>query len=101
MFPLYFATFDFCTLTVEIDKIMQGFDRVEIENQFGEVKMYFDPSASYSLDVDMSFASFNFDEKSSLNHKKEGFNDEHFWGNVGNGGGEVDITSSFGGVRIR
>jgi len=86
---------------VAIDQIDAGFEKVEIENQFGELKLYIDPSASYSLDVDMSFASFNFGEKSSLNHKKEGFNDEHFWGNIGNGGGVVEITSSFGGVRIK
>jgi len=86
---------------VEIDGISADFDRIEIENQFGEVKLYIDSGANYSLDVDMSFASFNFEDKSSLNYKKEGFNDEHYWGQIGTGGGSIEIDSSFGGVKIR
>jgi len=87
--------------SVEIDEIDSKFEKIIIDNQFGEVKAYIDQNASYKIDVEMSFASFNCNEKSELNYKKEGFNEEHYWGQIGTGGGYIEIQSSFGGVRLK
>ncbi len=87
--------------SVKIDRIYKEFEEIVIDNQFGDVVLDFDDAAGYEINVDISFASFNSNLKSKLNHDKTGFNENSYNGTIGDGKGRVEINSSFGGIRIR
>lgn len=86
---------------VEIDFVKRGFEIIEIDNQFGEVELEIEDGSGYDIEVELSFGSFNCDCKSKLNHKEEGFNNDTYWGTVGDGSGKIVIESSFGGVKVK
>ncbi|MFT4660482.1 MAG: hypothetical protein ACI8XB_000750 [Patiriisocius sp.] len=86
---------------VEVERVFADFDKIIIDNQFGEVKLNMADGVGYYIEVDLSFASFSCDGKSNLNYKKEGFNDERYWGQIGKGDGRIEIDSKFGGVKIK
>jgi hypothetical protein len=90
--------------SVIIDKIPAGFESIDVDVDYMEVKLGIDESASYKLDAHTSYSSFKYDEDKFKNEKRIIENNtKTIVGTMGKESaptGTVKISASYGEVRL-
>jgi hypothetical protein len=85
----------------EIDKVADGFERIDIEGSYNSVKLGFSPKAAFDFIVDTRYGSFkNSLNNSTINKQRESNNNDYYEGFVNGKGGSVNITLNYGGVKF-
>jgi hypothetical protein len=87
-----------------IDKVPSGFESLDIETHYMGVKLGIDESAKYWLDAKVSYGGLKYNEDNFRNHKRiVENNSSEISGTVGNEENppaKVNITASYGSVRL-
>lgn len=88
----------------EIERVQEGFHRLDINNQFGHVELGFAPAASFALEAQVVFARLRIPERESqVQVVEETATRKTYSGVVGKDSSpsaQVDIESKNGGVEI-
>jgi hypothetical protein len=86
----------------KVANIPSGFERVEINNSYGSIKVGIDPSASYYLDGFAKYARISYGENPNVNLSQEN-TEMRVNGLIGNERGtdaQVKIETNYGSVNI-
>lgn len=85
--------------SVKIGKVDPKFEMIDITNSYGGINIGMN-SLNYKLKADCDYCDINYPES---RYKGNKIKDNHRFsleGNVGTGGGTVNITSRYGGVKL-
>lgn len=86
----------------KVDYMPAGFDKIRIDNKYGSYKIGIDSKASYKIDGYARYSKIHYPENADVSVDKES-NEMTVKGLVGNDqntGSTVNITTSYGNVRL-
>ena len=89
--------------SVKIQKIMKGFDRVDIHTDYTGIKIGLDEGIAFNFVAQLSYAGFDYDENNITYLKKVVKSSSQYYEgfvNKENSGAVIEINSEYGGVKL-
>ena len=88
---------------IKVMKVPAGFESIDIENSYGSIRIYIDPSASYTLKGHAKYAKINYPDNNRVNRIQENseLSVEGTVGKTGTGSGKVRIETKYGGITLQ
>lgn len=86
---------------LEIKHVAQNFKEININNQYGDIKVIIDPTSTYNLKADSKFCNINYPKTSPKKLNKDDFH-SYVEATIGTGSAKstVDIQSKYGKVDL-
>jgi len=85
--------------SVRISKVGSKFDKIRIENSYGGINIGLN-DLNYKLQAECDYSDVNYPEDRYKGNKTSDNHRFSLDGNVGTGGGNVSITSKYGGIKL-
>jgi len=88
---------------IKVDKLMKGFEKVEINSDYANTKIGLDPAASFNFILDLSYAGFSYNGENINYNKKVVKNTSKYYEgyiNNENSSSSINISSDYGGVKF-
>lgn len=85
--------------SVRISKIDPKFEKIAITNSYGGITIGL-TGLNYNLDADCDYCDINYPENRYKGNRIKENHRFSLQGNVGSGGGKVNITSRYGGIKL-
>ena len=89
--------------SIKVEKVMKGFEAVDIEAKYCQVRLGMDSEASYKLDVETSYGGISFDEdRADISKRIYENNHKSIEAVVGDKGttSAIRIDTSYGSVKV-
>jgi hypothetical protein len=85
--------------SVRINKVNPNFEKIKINTSYGGIVIGLS-SLNYKIDADCDYCDINYPESRFKGNKSRENHRFSIGGAVGSGGGEVKITSRYGGIKL-
>jgi len=89
--------------SLRIEKLMSGFENVQIDTDYTGIKIGLDPSASFNFIADLKYAGFSFEGNNVTYNKKIVKNTSKYYEgyvNKENSSSTIEISSDYGSVKF-
>jgi hypothetical protein len=85
--------------SVRVNKVDPKFGKILITNSYGGITLGL-TGLNYTIDADCDYCDINYPESRYKGNRIRENHKFSLQGNVGSGGGKVDITSRYGGIKL-
>lgn len=86
---------------LDVINVRAGFESINVDSDYGSVKIRMDANASYSVDLSADYAGITVDDNIKVEYREKDGQSNRVKGYKGSGGGKVVIDSDYGSITVR